>query len=72
MSGLGFGKGQLASGVAEENSLSPEGCNDCNVNSPHKRGIRKRHTIHQTEPEEVKEVRITFLILMFIKISIVN
>ncbi|XP_053097505.1 fibrillin-2 isoform X2 [Pangasianodon hypophthalmus] len=64
VSSLGFGKGQLASvsaaGTAEDNSLSPEGCYDCSVNSPHKRGIRKRHTIHQTEPEEsVQEVPVS-------------
>lgn len=58
VSGLGFGKGQLgsvsAASTAEDNRLAPEDCYDCSVNSPHKKGIWKRHTIQQTEPEEVK------------------
>lgn len=62
MSGVGFGKGQLgsvsAAGTAEDNSLSLEGCYDCDVKSPHKRGIRKRHTIQPKDPEVVKEIKI--------------
>lgn len=62
VSGLGFGKGQMgfvSAAGRENNRLSSEDCFDCNVNGPHKRGIQKRDTIHQTEPEKVKKFKYT-------------
>ncbi|KAL7847601.1 hypothetical protein AOLI_G00223190 [Acnodon oligacanthus] len=56
VSGLSFGKGRLgsagAAGTVEDNSLSPEGCYDCNINSLQKRGVRTRRAANQTESKE--------------------
>uniref|UniRef100_A0A8B9LZJ9 Fibrillin 2 n=1 Tax=Astyanax mexicanus TaxID=7994 RepID=A0A8B9LZJ9_ASTMX len=52
VSGLSFGKSRPSSagaaGAVEDNSLSPEGCYECNINGPQKRGIRKRLIISPT------------------------
>ncbi|KAI4882658.1 hypothetical protein NFI96_001503 [Prochilodus magdalenae] len=57
VSGLSFGKGRVGSaGAAEDNSLSPEACYECKINSLQKRGVRKRRTTNQTEPEEESPV----------------